>query len=218
MLLFLLFFDAQLRPCLHVRTDPQGPALEAGEAGHQLAVCEHLPGIQHPGLQKLRLCLCQQDGTIGKAAAVALRGERHGKFQGSDASLPLRRVQHRHPDRSGDRSPAVPELPAVEKHPARGLNDPCDVRAVVRHNGLRRLLLGQCQLGARGRSFSIPVPWFALPFRPWSSGDSPPQATGGRDGRGRRRRFSRPCRRYVCPRSLALLTLYVRPGLVIPRF
>ena len=174
MLLFLLFFDAQLRPCLHVRTDPQGPALEAGEAGHQLAVCEHLPGIQHPGLQKLRLCLCQQDGTIGKAAAVALRGERHGKFQGSDASLPLRRVQHRHPDRSGDRSPAVPELPAVEKHPARGLNDPCNVRAVVRHDGLRRLLLGQCQLGARLIGVEAGLFQFQFHGSPFLSGRCPP--------------------------------------------
>ena len=54
-LLLLLFFDAQLRPRLHVRGEAQGPALVAGETGHQLAVGEHLPGIQHPGLQKLRL-------------------------------------------------------------------------------------------------------------------------------------------------------------------
>ena len=66
-------------------------------------------------------------------------------------------------------STAVPQLPAVEVHLASGLDDPRDVRTVIRHDRLRCLLLGQRQLPRRphrrrGWPFSIPVPWFALPF------------------------------------------------------
>ena len=165
---FLPLLNAQLRPCLHIRGKAQGPALVSGEAGHQLAVGEHLPGIQHPGLQKLRLRLRQQGRAVRQAAAVGLCSEGHGKFQGADAPLPLRGVQHCHPHGAGDRPPAVPEFPAVKEHLARGLDDPRD--------GLRRLLLGQRHLSARLIGVEAGLFQFQFhgsPFlsRPLSSGD-----------------------------------------------
>ncbi|CAN4010754.1 Resolvase/invertase-type recombinase catalytic domain-containing protein, partial [Dysosmobacter welbionis] len=63
----------------------------------------------------------------------------------------------------------------------------------------------------RSRPFSIPVPWFALPFRPlvlrWTAQPFPAAWKTVRGGRGRQRPLSRPCAPPCCPRSLALLTL-----------
>ena len=117
--------------------------------GHQLAVGEDLPGVQHPGLQKLRLGLRRQVLAARQGPAVALDGEGYGKLQGADAALPVRRVEHRDPDGAGELRLPVPQFPAVKVDLPIRLNDAGDIGAVVRHDGLRRLLLGERQLPAR---------------------------------------------------------------------
>lgn len=57
-----------------------------------------------------------------------------------DAGLILRRVEDRHPDGAGD---AVLLCAAVETDHSLRRNDPGDVRAVIRDDGLRSLLLRQ---------------------------------------------------------------------------
>ena len=49
---------------------------------------EDLAGVQHPGLQKLRLRVRQQRRAVRQTASVGLHREGHGKFQGPDAPSP----------------------------------------------------------------------------------------------------------------------------------
>ena len=149
---------------------------------------EDLAGVQHPGLQKLRLRVRQQRRAVRQTASVGLHREGHGKFQGPDAPLPLRRVQHRHPDGAGDLCPAVPHLPAVQEHLARGLDDPRNVRTVVRHDGLRCLLLSQCQLSRR--LIGVEAGLFQFQFH------GSPFLSGRWSSDGRRSRFPPPGKRY----------------------
>ena len=106
--------------------------------GHQLAAGEYLPGIQHPAFQQLDLRLHHYMGAPGQPFPLRRKG--HGEFQCPDAGLILRRVEDRHPDGAGD---AVLLCAAVEADHALRRNDPGDVRAVIRNDGLRGLLLRQ---------------------------------------------------------------------------
>ena len=147
-LLLLPLFNLQAVVPLHICAEAQGTPLKTGDPGNQLAVGKDLPGIQHPGFQKLDFRIGQQVHAPCQASAVALGGKGHGKFQYPDAALPLWGVQHRHPYRAGDLRLAVPQLPAVQKDLALCFDDPGNIRAVVRYNGLRGFLLGQRQLTA----------------------------------------------------------------------
>ena len=109
---------------------------------------EDLPGIEQTGLQQLRPGLRRQGGALRQGVGVPLGGKGDGELQCPDAALPVGSIEDADPHGAGDLRPAVPDLPAVEEHRALGLDDPGDVRAVVRHDGLRRLLLGQNQLTA----------------------------------------------------------------------
>ena len=105
---------------------------------HQLAAGEDLPGIQHPAFQQFNLRLRRYMGAPGQPFALRRKG--HGEFQRPDAGLILRCVEDRHPDGAGD---AVLLCAAVETDHSLCRNDPGDVRAVIRDDGLRCLLLGQ---------------------------------------------------------------------------
>ena len=116
--------------------------------GHQLAVGENLPGIQHPGLQKLGFGLRRQMLAIRQSPAIALRGKGDGEFQSANTALPVRGVENRDPDRAGEFRLPLPQLPAVEVNLPVRLDDPGNVGAVIRYDRLRGFLLGQSQLSS----------------------------------------------------------------------
>ena len=169
MLPILLFFHPQLPLICHIRAEADGCFLISRDAGHQFAVGKDFPGIQHPGLQKFRLRISCQAGTAGQTAAVAFGGKWDGEFQRPDAALRLRRIQHCDTDCAGDLRLSVPQLPAVYVDLSVGCDDTGDVRAVVRHDGLRRLLLGQgqfspCLICVQARFFQFQIHEGSLPF------------------------------------------------------
>ena len=100
----------------------------------------------------------------------------------------LEELEAEHPDGAGDLCPAVPHLPAVEEHLARGLDDPRNVRTVVRHDGLRCLLLSQCQLSRR--LIGVEAGLFQFQFH------GSPFLSGRWSSDGRRSRFPPPGKRY----------------------
>ena len=121
---------------------------------------KYLPRIQHPGLQKFRVSVRIEKHAVRQRTVVAFSVEGHGKFQGANAALPIRGIQHRDPHGSGDACLAVPQFPAVDVDFAVSGNNARNIRTIVRHDDFCGLLLGQRNFSAaliivQGRFFQF---------------------------------------------------------------
>ena len=148
MLLLLPLLHAKGRLGLYICTKGQLRFLVGSEPCDKLTMGENLSGIQHPGLYEFRFCFCCQTSTASQSPAIALYRKGHGKFQGADAALSIRGIQHCHPYSAGYLCLSVPQLPAVYVHFALCFNHTGNIRTIIRNNGFCGLLLRQYQLSA----------------------------------------------------------------------
>ena len=155
----LPFFQPGLRRRRNVRGKTQGCRTAGPQPDRQAAAGEDLPGVRQAVFQALQFRLRQKAHSVPHSLRLGPEGQ--GEPQAPDAALPLRDIEQRHPDHAAHLCPPAGDLPPVEEDPALPIDDPGDVRAGIRHDGLCRLLLGDDLLRPDGKG----VQGVFLPFQ-----------------------------------------------------
>ena len=150
-------------PLLHGRTHGQGHVAAADGAEEQVGPGQHLPGVEDAGVDAPELPPDVQKFALRAPLSLPVALEGDLEVEGAGTLLLLWYVQHRHLHRAaGAETPVRRQLPVGQTHQARGVHDPGDVRAAVRHNVLPHGLAGEG--GKAERLIVVMAGFFELQF------------------------------------------------------